>query len=121
MAKESRIDVEHAIKKGREHCWILIGGAQAVEECAGRFQFLTFEIFGDVGGQRAIGAVEQNARLALDQQAQFGQFVFQDRGARHQSVHNSFPQRVRKNWSANTTSTGPWGSASCRGRSSSVA
>ena len=85
MAEESGIDVEHAVEKRRQHGGILIGSAQAFEQRGGRLQFLALEILGHMRGQGAVGAVEQDARLALDQQAQLGQFVFEDRSACHQS------------------------------------
>jgi hypothetical protein len=44
---------------------------------------MRLEIIGDVRRQSAVGTVEQNSSLALDQQAEFREFVLQNGDARH--------------------------------------
>ncbi len=41
------------------------------------------QILGNVRGQRAVRTIEQYPRLALDQQAQLGEFVLQNGDACH--------------------------------------
>jgi hypothetical protein len=50
---------------------------------------MCLKVFGYVSGQGAVGTIEQDARLALDQQAQFGQLVLENGDARHQSMHKA--------------------------------
>ena len=93
MPKESGLHAEYAIEKLGQFCGIKIARPQPLEQRPGRFQFMSFQIFRHVCCQRAVGAIQKNAALALDEQAQFRQFVLENSDAGGKSMHNSFPQR----------------------------
>src|SRR5579872_3065241 len=93
MTEETGVHVEDAIQKSRERRRIPIRSAQPFEQNTGRFQVVLLQILGNMRRQCAVGAVEQNPRLALDQQAQLGEFVLEDGETRHQFMHRSFPNR----------------------------
>src|SRR5579862_6278852 len=78
MTKESGPDVQYAVKKRTKNRRIPIRASQTVDQTRHRFEFVAFQIIGHMGRQSAVGTVEKDSRLALDQQAQFGEFVLKN-------------------------------------------
>jgi hypothetical protein len=52
---------------------------------------LVLKTFHEVPGQSAVGTVENDSRLPLDQQTKFREFVFQYGAAGDQPVHEPSP------------------------------
>ena len=104
MAKEAGADVQHSIQKLRQHGGIAIAGAKALQQRCRRFQFLALQVFRHMCGQRAVRAVQQDARLPFHQQAQLRKFVFENGRPSHQPMHKSFPS-MRLNADTRCTNT----------------
>ncbi len=82
MTEETGIDIDQPIEQGWKAGGILVGRAQTFQHCGGRSQVLGVDVLGDVRSQRAVGTVKNDSGLALNQQAQLRELVFQDGAGR---------------------------------------
>src|SRR5208283_2778070 len=78
MTEETSIRINQTVEQGWQAGWILVGAAKTFEQRRRRSQTLGLDIIGEVRGQSAVGAIKNDSGLALDQQAQLREFVFQD-------------------------------------------
>src|SRR5215468_9480420 len=93
MPKEPGPHIQNTIEKSGKLCRIEIARPQQPQQGRRRFDFVSFHVLGDVRRQSAVGTIEQNAGLTLDEQAQFGKFVLEYGDTGSNSMHKSFPRR----------------------------
>ena len=82
MTEETGIRVDQPLEQRRQAGRILVRGAKTFQQRGGRSQALGLNIIGDVRGQGAVGTIKNDSGLALDQEAQLRELVFEDGAGR---------------------------------------
>src|ERR1700683_2135161 len=91
MAKKSGRRIQQAIEKLRNQSRVKVRRPQALQQGRGRFQLLALQIVRNMIRESARGTIQQGPGVALDQQAQLGKFVLENRASGHKFVHELFP------------------------------